>query len=120
MGRGSVAGPLVGSLPPKTQTIGPGVRSLIRGQHAEAALAEPTAAAPTQTEKPTIPRWYLFAGDILLVALAMVVIFRHPRPGWKEEVFAIIAVALGGGLGVKAVLMQPPVEDLADDPKIEN
>jgi hypothetical protein len=114
LGRGSVEGPPVGSLPPRTQIIGPGVRSLMRGTQAESPFAEPVAATTSVTiEKvktqsaQTVPRWYLFAGDVLLVALALFVFFRNPKPTWKEELFAIIIVALGGVLGALAVGYNP-------------
>ena len=111
LGRGSVEGPPVGSLPPRTQTISPGVRSLMRGQAAESPFAEPVPAVATPAKtQTTIPRWYLFAGDILLVALAFAVLFRNPKPSWKAELFAVIAVALGGLLGALAVGFKPVAE----------
>ena len=75
-----------------TQT-GAGVRSLMQGQ---------AAAAPKP--KARFPRWYLFAGDTLLVALALVTIYESPHPlSVPREIFCVATVLLGAVLGVIAV-----------------
>ena len=50
------------------------------------------------------PRWYLFGADLLLVAMALVVLYRSDAPfgGWSK-VFGICAVSLGALLAVAAV-----------------
>ena len=71
---------------------GAGVRSLLQGQ----------AAAP----KPVIPRWYLFAGDALLIALALITAFVGPHPlSLAREVFCVATALLAALLAVFAVLM---------------
>ena len=56
---------------------------------------------------PLFPRWYFFAADLLLVALALVLIYKGPGPlNWKGKLFCTIAVALGGCLGLIAVCMK--------------
>jgi hypothetical protein len=78
---------------PVSAPAGPGVRSLMRGQQADAA-----------TGKAAVPRWYLFGGDILLAALALIIVCTSPHPlTWRKELFCAAAVALGGCLAVGAV-----------------
>jgi hypothetical protein len=61
--------------------------------------------APEGAHKGAIPRWYLFAGDVLLVGLALMTIFKSPRPvSWKRELFCGAIVALAAALAVIAVL----------------
>jgi hypothetical protein len=77
--------------------VGAGVRSLMRGNNAPASVAPP---------KPSIPRWYLFAGDVLLVALALLTIYKSPHPlSWEREVFCAALVILAAVLAVIALLM---------------
>ncbi len=87
---------------------GAGVRSLIRGNRSRTA-DEGRSALPAKTG---IPRWYLFGGDLLLVALALLTAYKSPRPlGWKEIVFCSLAVALGACLAIIAVgTGEPPHE----------
>jgi hypothetical protein len=62
----------------------------------------PVSAA---AQKGNFPRWYLFAGDILLVALALITIYRSPRPvSWKTELFCGATVLLAAALAVMAIL----------------
>jgi hypothetical protein len=101
LGRG--LGHLLGRKPkdaaPTTPTeapVGAGVDSLLRGH-----CPPPSEAAP----KGNFPRWYLFAGDVLLVALALITIYRSPRPvSWKTELFCGATVALAAVLAAIAVL----------------
>ena len=91
-------GALMGGKPKEeTAPVSAGIRSLMRG-HTTPALA----AAP----KPVIPRWYLFAGDVLLVALALLTIYKSPHPlSWPRELYCAALVALAGLLAVIALLM---------------
>jgi hypothetical protein len=85
--------------------VGAGVRSLIRGNNAPPAAVPAVPAAAVAT-KPVIPRWYLFAGDLLLVALAVATIFKSPHPlSWQREVFCAALVILAAVLAVVAMLM---------------
>ncbi len=81
---------------PGAAPAGAGVRSLMRGHG---------APAPETARKGAIPRWYLFAGDVLLVALALITIYKSPRPVSRgTELFCGATVALAAGLAVLAVL----------------
>jgi hypothetical protein len=72
---------------------GAGIRSLIQGQ----------AASPV---KPIVPRWYLFAGDALLIALALITVYRGPHPlSLGREIFCVATVLLAGLLAVIAIVM---------------
>jgi hypothetical protein len=74
------------------------VGSLLRGQRPH---------VPDTARKGALPRFYLFAGDILLVALALVIFYKSPRPvSWKTEVFCVTTVGLAAVLGVIAVSMR--------------
>jgi hypothetical protein len=81
--------------------LGAGVRSLMRGQ----------AASPA---KPAVPRWYLFAGDALLIALALITSFTGPHPlSLGREIFCVAVVSLAAVLAVLAIVLpehqtQPP------------
>jgi hypothetical protein len=84
-----------GALPAAGEPAAPGagVRSLIQGQ---------SASAP----KPRVPRWYLFAGDALLAALALVTVYRGPHPlSLGREIFCVATVLLAALLAIIAVLM---------------
>ena len=86
-----------------------GVRSLIRGNRAKAAVPEAGAKAPA---KASIPRWYLFGGDLLLVALALLTAYKSPGPlSWKQMVFCVVVVAIGAGLGVFAIGATEPSQN---------
>jgi hypothetical protein len=81
----------------KTAPTNSGVRSLMRGQ--------PSDPPETTKTKSAVPGWYLFCGDILLAALALVIVCKSPRPlSWQREVFCAGAVMLGGCLALAAVL----------------
>jgi hypothetical protein len=89
----------------KPEKVGAGVRSLLRGQRTTPFTK--TSEPPEEPSKPAIPRWYLFAADILLVALALVLIYKGPGSlNWKGRLFCTVAVALGGCLGLIAVSMK--------------
>jgi peptidoglycan/LPS O-acetylase OafA/YrhL len=90
--------------------VGAGVRSLMRGHNPPAAAAAPAPAAvsapSTPTPAPVIPRWYFFAGDVVLVALALVTIYKSPHPlSWPRELFCAAVVILAAALAVLALLM---------------
>jgi hypothetical protein len=58
------------------------------------------------TPKAVIPRWYLFAGDVLLVALALTTAYKSPHPlSWARELFCAALVMLAAILAVAALLM---------------
>ena len=72
---------------------GAGVRSLIQGQ------------APSAPKR-SVPRWYLFAGDTLLAALALVTVYRGPHPlSLPREIFCVAIVLLAALLAIIAILM---------------
>jgi hypothetical protein len=110
-GLGRDLGTLMGGQPKDgVAPLGAGVDSLMRGHKAPAPRA-----APDETLKSAIPRWYLFAGDVLLVVLALLTIYKSPHPlSWQREVFCAALVMLAAGLAVVAILAprnkggQPP------------
>ena len=82
---------------PKQQDApaGAGVRSLMRGHNPSAPPAS----------KPHIPRWYLFAGDVLLVALALGIAFKSTHPlSWPRALFCAALVIMAASLALIAVL----------------
>jgi hypothetical protein len=84
---------------------GAGVDSLLRGQR--------PAGTPAPLQQKPFPRGYLFAGDILLVILALIIIYKSPRPvSWKTEAFCGAVVALGTVLALLAAWLgeEPPSE----------
>jgi len=84
----------------ETAPVGSGVRSLMRGH--QTTPAQPPEAASTR--KSVVQGWYLFGGDILLSALALVIVFKSPHPlSWQKELFCVAAVVLGGCLALGAV-----------------
>jgi hypothetical protein len=75
--------------------VSAGVRSLMRGNGPPQPVVAP---------KPLIPRWYLFAGDVLLVALALITILKSPRPlSWPRVVFCVAVVILAALLAILAL-----------------
>jgi hypothetical protein len=79
----------------KPAPLGAGVRSLMQSQ---------PLAAPKQTTH-RVPRWYLFAGDTLLIALALVIIYKSPSPlSLPREIFCIAIVVLAASLAIFALL----------------
>jgi hypothetical protein len=77
--------------------VSAGVRSLMRGHNAPVPGAAP---------KPVIPRWYLFAGDVLLVALALLTVYESPHPlSWPRALFCAALVMLAAVLAIIALLM---------------
>jgi hypothetical protein len=90
---------------PEKAPVGSGVRSLMRGH--QPAFSSPPATAPAPVRKFVVPRWYLFAGDVLLAALALVIVFKSPHPlSWQRELFCAATVLLGGVLAMGAVLLR--------------
>ena len=90
--------------------VGAGVRSLMRGNQPPSAAAAPVVKPPevvaTPAPKPAVPRWYLFAGDVLLVALALVTMLTSPHPlSWPREIFCAALVIVAAVLAVVALLM---------------
>lgn len=84
--------------------IGAGVSTLIRGNNPSAPT--PLAAPVPAPARPVIPRWYLFAGDVLLVSLALVTLFKSPHPlSWQREVFCAALVILAAVLAILALFM---------------
>jgi hypothetical protein len=80
---------------PPAPLTGAGVNSLMRGQ-------PPPAAEPAP--KGGFPSWYLLAGDLLLVALALITIYKSRRPvPWPTELFCGATVALAAGLAAVAI-----------------
>jgi len=108
-GLGRDLGALMGSEPKEAAApVGAGVRSLMRGHNTAPSVAPPVSSTPSipTALKPLIPRWYLFAGDLLLVALAVVTIFKSPHPlSWPRELFCAGLVILAAVLAVLALLM---------------
>lgn len=85
---------------PDPAPVGAGVRSLMRG-HPTTSATPPTVAS---TPKSVVPGWYLFGGDILLSALALVIVCKSRHPlSWQRELFCVASVALGGCLALGAV-----------------
>jgi hypothetical protein len=92
------------SAPEKTLG-GSGVRTLMQGH--------PTRLPDVSSKPKTmLPGWYLLGGDIVLGALALVIVCKSPHPlSWQKEVFCAAAVILGGCLALGAVLLQEDGED---------
>lgn len=86
---------------PETAPAGSGVRSLMRGHPTTPTCAQ--EAEPAQ--KLVVPGWYLLGADILLAALALIIVCKSPHPlSWRRELFCAVAVVLGGCLALTAVL----------------
>ena len=102
-GLGRDLGALMGPNPKEAAApVGAGVRSLMRGHNPPASSVPVKPVAPM----PAIPRWYLFAGDLLLVALALLTLYKSPHPlSWPRELFCAALVILAAGLAVLALLM---------------
>lgn len=84
-------------LPPTPdQPSNPGLRSLFRG--------DPPSSPPRRSR---IPRWYLYGADLLLVATALMVMYRSPAPlSGNEKFFGVAAVVLGASLALIAICMR--------------
>ena len=83
---------------PDPRPSGAGVRSLMNGQ-----------PAITPPPRARVPRWYLFGADLLLVAVALVVLCKHPAPlTGIEKLFGVGAVVIGAALAVIATCMRDP------------
>ena len=99
-------GTLMGSNPkPEDAPVGEGVRTLMRGNNPPAPAAPQPAMPAPVAHKPVVPRWYLLAGDVLLVALALMTLFASPHPlSWQRELFCAGLVMLAAVLAVIALL----------------
>jgi hypothetical protein len=112
--------------------VSPGLGNLLRGGKPEETAEPPTpvaagsiAAAPVSVYRPAVksppqalaaapeepvqaPRWSLAAADLLLVALATLLVFKSPAPlkAW-EMAICISAVVLGALLACAAVMGDP-------------
>jgi hypothetical protein len=85
---------------PEVAPVSAGVRSLMRGHNPPAPAPAPVAP------KPLVPRWYLLAGDVLLVALALLTLYKSPHPlSWPRGLFCAALVILAAALAVLALLM---------------
>ena len=92
-----------------------GVRSLMRGHNPPAPAPALVEAAPV-VPKPVVPRWYLLAGDVLLVALALMILYKSPHPlSWQRELFCSALVVVAAVLAVIALLT--PEGKVANPPK---
>jgi hypothetical protein len=100
-------GTLLGPSPKEgASPVSAGVRSLMGGN------GPPPAAAP----KPLIPRWYLFAGDVLLVALALITAWMSHHPlSWQREVFCGALMILAALLAVLALFTREAGTPASDD-----
>jgi len=84
---------------PDPAPLGAGVRSLVQ-------KPPPAPATPAAPRAPAIPRWYLLAGDVVLVGMALITIFKSPHPlSLGAEIFSIATVLLAAILGIAAILM---------------
>lgn len=80
----------------KPAPLSAGVKSLMQNQ---------PVAAP-QPAKHQIPRWYLFAGDTLLIAMALVIVYKSPSPlSIRREIFCVGLVVVAAALAIAALLM---------------
>jgi hypothetical protein len=110
-------GTLMGRNPKQEDApVSAGVRSLMRG-HGSPASVPPAAPVPTpapapapveaapDVPKPVVPRWYLLAGDVILVTLALMTLYKSPHPlSWQRELFCSALVVLAAVLAVVALL----------------
>jgi hypothetical protein len=90
-------GALMGGKPKEgAAPVSAGVRSLMSGHK---------PPAPGVATRPAIPRWYLFAGDVLLVSLALLIIYKSPHPlSWPRALFCATLVLMAALLAVIALL----------------
>jgi hypothetical protein len=128
LGRG--LGTLMGRAPKQEDApVSAGVRSLMRGHNppvpapapvpiSPATATSPVAPTPASaraSHKTAVPRWYLLAGDVLLVALALTIVYKSPHPlSWQRELFCAALVTLAAVLAVIALLT--PNEKPANPP----
>jgi hypothetical protein len=94
-------GTLMGDNPKQEAApVSAGVRSLMQGHNPPAP-----AAPPPVVPKPVVPRWYLLAGDVLLVGLALMTLFKSPHPlSWQRELFCAALVIMAAVLAIIALL----------------
>jgi hypothetical protein len=100
-------GTLMGNKPKEEAApLSAGLSSLVRGQKPPAPAPAPAAMpAPNDEPKPGVPRWYLLAGDVLLVSLALITLYTSPHPlSWQRELFCAALVILAAVLAVVALL----------------
>lgn len=119
---------------PAPAEISPGLENLLRGgkpatpveaTETPAPVEPKTAESPVSVYRPAVktpapapaeppaepvqaPRWSLVAADLLLVALAALLVFKSPAPlkAW-EMAICISAVVIGALLACAAVLADP-------------
>jgi hypothetical protein len=59
---------------------------------------------PSPRRRSLIPRWYLLAADLALMAAALVVMYKGPAQlSGNERLFGVLAVALGACLALIAL-----------------
>jgi hypothetical protein len=81
---------------PEDAPSGSGVHSLFRG-----------SPAPARPRRVRVPRWYLFGTDLLLMAAALLVMYKSPAPlSENEKFFGAAAVVLGASLALIAICMK--------------
>lgn len=81
---------------PEGKPSEPGMRSLFRGH---------PPSSPARHSR--IPRWYLYGADLLLMAVALLVMYKSPAPLSEiEKFFGVAAVVMGGCLALIAICMK--------------
>jgi hypothetical protein len=121
-GLGRDLGTLMRPSPKETAApVSAGVRSLMRGHNLPVTAVPVAPVAPKAapivpaTTKAVIPRWYLFAGDLLLVALALLTVYKSPHPlSWPRALFCTTLVVLAAVLAIMALWM--PEDKMANFP----
>ena len=84
---------------------GPGVRSLLQGNHCATTEKAETPAPQSLKAVPAIPAWFFFGVDLLLLAMAVGVAWPNPSAlSWKSQLLCAVLIALGGSTAVFGVL----------------
>jgi len=92
------------SAPATRPPLGHGLGTLLQGvkspAEAEAALvAAGLLEGPDAPAGLRLPKWYFFAADLLLLALAVLIVFNSASPlGLPQLLFCILAIGLGAVL----------------------
>lgn len=104
--------------------IAAGVRTLMQGAApvaspaSRAAVSAPTKVAPAPVARtsptisnpkgPAIPRWCFLAADAVLIALALLIALKSPKPmPTSRMIWAIVITVLAAGAGLCALLAGP-------------
>jgi hypothetical protein len=67
------------------------------------------SAAPEKPRRLLCPRWYLFGADLVLVAVALFVLYKHPAPfTGVAKLFGVVAIVIGALLAVIATCLRDP------------